>query len=125
MPTEDSSPSGAVQKIAQAIAFAEGFYVSGSRPARNHNPGDMTQDLIGKKVGTDGAFVVYATDEDGWNNLYKQVTLWLEGGSSHATAESTITDLSSFYTTTDQAAWATNVANKLGVSLDTPIGEVS
>jgi hypothetical protein len=113
-----------VKRIAQAIATAEGFYVAGSRPARNHNPGDMTADLIGKKVGMDGSFVVYASDDDGWANLYQQINLWLTGGSSHATAQSTISDLSQFYTTTDQTAWASNVANSLGVSLDTPIGEV-
>lgn len=114
-----------VQKIAQAIALAEGFYVSGSRPARNHNPGDMTQDLIGESVGTDGIFVVYATDDDGWANLYAQIEKWLDGNSSHATSDSTILEIANFYTTTDQTAWATTVANELGVSLDTPIGEVS
>jgi hypothetical protein len=114
-----------VIRIAQAIAVAEGFYVAGSRPQRNHNPGDMTQDLIGKKVGTDGPFVVYGTDDDGWSNLYKQVEMWLGGSSSHANASSTISDLSTFYTTTDQASWATNVANYLGVSIDTSIGSIS
>jgi hypothetical protein len=114
-----------VQKIAQAIAFAEGFYVAGSRASRNHNPGDMTADLIGKSVGMDGPFVVYASDDDGWANLYAQINLWLSGGSSHATASSTITQISQFYTSTDQTAWATNVANQLGVSVDTPIGTVA
>lgn len=122
IPTVTSSN---VQRIAEAIAFAEGFYVAGSRPARNHNPGDMTLDLIHKSVGMDGAFVVYSTDDDGWENLYRQISLWLSGGSSHATASSTISDISQFYTTTDQTAWATNVANQLGVSLETPIGEVA
>lgn len=119
-----STPAN-VQKIAVAIAAAEGFYVNGSRPQRNHNPGDMTADLIGRSVGMDGPFVVYATDEDGWNNLYQQIQLWLDGKSSHATAASTISDISQFYTDTDNTTWATNVANHLGVSLDTPIGEIS
>lgn len=113
-----------IKRIAQAIATAEGFYVAGSRPARDHNPGDMTADLIGKKVGMDGSFVVYASDDDGWANLYHQIKLWLDGGSAHADKDSTITDISQFYTTTEQTAWATNVANSLGVSLDTSIGEV-
>lgn len=120
-----SSAQPNVQKIAQAIANAEGFYVSGSRPARNHNPGDMTQDLIGRSVGMDGPFVVYSTDEDGWANLYAQIQKWLDGNSSHATSDSTITQIAEFYTTTDQTAWAANVANQLGVSISTPIGEVS
>lgn len=119
------STTPAVQKIAQAIAVAEGFYVAGSRPARNHNPGDMTADLIGKSVGKDGPFVVYANDDDGWDNLYKQINLWLNGGSSHAGPNSSISDIAGFYTTTDQSAWAANVANHLGVSIDTSIGEIA
>jgi hypothetical protein len=122
---KSTTTDATVQKIAQAIAFAEGFYVTGSRPARNNNPGDMTQDLIGKSTGNDGPFVVYATVEDGWANLYAQIELWLYGGSSHASSQSTITQIAGFYTTTDQSAWATNVANQLGVSIDTQIGEVS
>jgi hypothetical protein len=113
-----------VRKIAEAIAYAEGFYTAGSRPARNHNPGDMTEDLIGKAVGTDGPFAVYASDADGFENLYAQINKWLNGTSSHATADSTISDISQFYTADNQTTWATNVANRLGVSLDTPIKEV-
>jgi L-asparaginase II len=117
----DSSASGGVQRLAQAIATAEGFYVAGSRPQRNHNPGDMTQDLIGKAIAKDGFFVVYANDADGWANLYAQINLWLSGGSSHANAQSTISDLSGFYTTDNQSTWAINVANSAGVTVDTPI----
>jgi hypothetical protein len=120
-----SSYSSSVEKIAQAIAVAEGFYVSGSRPQRNHNPGDMTQDLVGLGVGRDGQFIVYANDQDGWACLYKQIGMWLDGSSSHADASFTISDISHFYTTDNQTAWATNVANQLGVGLDTPIGEIS
>lgn len=121
----DTSAPPNVQKIAQAIASAEGFFVAGSRPARNHNPGDMTADLIGKAIGFDGPFAIYASDADGWANLYAQVNAWLKGHSSHATAESTIADLSQFYTANDQTAWAANVANAAGVSIDTPIGEIA
>lgn len=121
----DTSAGAGVQKLAQAIATAEGFYVAGSRPARNHNPGDMTQDLIGKAVAKDGAFVVYSTDADGWANLYAQINLWLSGGSAHATADSTISDLSSFYTANDQSTWAVNVANSAGVTVDTSIGAIA
>jgi hypothetical protein len=121
--TSPSSP--AVQRIAQAIAVAEGFYVSGSRPQRNHNPGDMTADLIGKKTGMDGQFVVYASDADGWNNLYMQISKWLDNSSANAGPDSTIGDISEFYTTTDQTAWSSNVASQLGVSIDTPIGDIS
>ncbi len=114
-----------VQRIAEAIAVAEGFYVDGSRPQRNHNPGDMTLDLIGKSIGMDGPFVVYASDYDGWLNLYTQIQKWLDGSSSHATADSTIQQISEFYTANDQTSWAANVANSLGVGIETPIREIS
>lgn len=122
----NTSATPGVQRLAQAIASAEGFYTAGSRPQRNNNPGDVTQDLIHKAVGMDGAFPVYATAADGWANLYAQVNLWLSGGSAHATPDSTISDVSQFYTTDvpagAQQTWALNVANGLGVTVDTPIG---
>jgi hypothetical protein len=121
----DTSAPANVQRIAQAIASAEGFFRAGTRPQRNHNPGDMTADLVGRGVGFDGPFVIYANDEDGWANLYAQVNAWLNGHSAHADAESTIFDLSRFYTANDQDAWAANVANAAGVSIDTPIGGIA
>jgi hypothetical protein len=122
---QDTSADERTQKLAQAIATAEGFYVAGSRSASNHNPGDMTQDLIGKAVGTDGPFVVYASDADGWANLYAQINKWYSGTSNRADGTSTIAELSSFYTTTEQDSWAVNVANALGVSIDTPINQIA
>lgn len=121
----DQSTDSVTIKIAQAIARAEGFYVAGSRPARNHNPGDMTADLIGKSTGKDGMFVVYANDADGWENLYAQVNAWLDGTSRHANIDSTIAEISQFYTTTDQNAWAFTVASALGVDPDTSLGELA
>jgi hypothetical protein len=121
----DTSADTITVKIAEAIARAEGFYVAGSRPARNHNPGDMTADLIGRSTGKDGSFVVYANDGDGWLNLYAQINAWLNGTSHHATADSTISQIASFYTDTEQDIWANNVANYLGVDVSTPIGELA
>lgn len=126
----DTSQSSVTVRIAQAIAQAEGFFAPVKngvtpRPRRNHNPGDMTQDLIGRAVGRDGAFVVYASDADGWQNLYAQVNAWLEGTSRHAGPDSTIADIASFYTSTDQQAWAGTVAAVLGVSQDTSIGQLA
>ena len=117
--------SSVVQNIARAIATAEGFYVAGSRASRNHNPGDMTEDLVHRSTGHDGIFVIFATDDDGWANLYAQIEKWLNGTSSHAGPGTTIAQISEFYTTTEQTSWAANVANELGVSVDTQIGDIS
>jgi hypothetical protein len=112
------------EALAQAIATAEGFYVDGSRPQRNHNPGDMTADLIGRAIGTDGPFVVYSNDDDGWTNLKAQIAKWFDGSSANADSSSTIEDLSGFYTANDQQSWAQNVASALGVSVNTPISQI-
>jgi len=120
----NTSDTSQVEKIAQAIATAEGFYAVGSRPQRNHNPGDMTADLVGASTGTDGMFVVYGNDQDGWNNLYAQINAWLNGTSKHAGPTSTIADVSKFYTTTEQDSWAANVAGHLGVSVETELGQI-
>lgn len=113
-----------VEALAQAIATAEGFYVDGSRPQRDNNPGDMTVDIIGRGIGKDGPFIVYATADDGWANLKAQIQKWFDGSSHNADSSSTIADLSSFYTANDQGSWAANVASALGVDVNTPISQL-
>jgi hypothetical protein len=115
--------SAVIDKLSKAIAKAEGFYSPGSRPARNHNPGDLTLDLIKKGVGWDGPFVVYANDTDGFENLRKQ--LWLFwGGSSYYNPTMTIAEVASIWTATDADAWANIVSSALGVSKDTQIQNI-
>jgi hypothetical protein len=118
--------SAATQLFAEGIALAEGFYVAGSRAARNHNPGNMTLDLIGKAVGMDGMFVKYANDADGWANLRKQVEKILTNASGIYDSQMTLREISQKYASTspadEQLAWAINVASKLGIDIDTPVG---
>lgn len=126
----DATQNVITTRIAQAIATAEGFYVDGSRPQRNHNPGDMTQDLTGTSTGKDGAFIVYGSDADGWECLYAQINAWFNNSSRYHTSQSSINDLAGLgsetgYTSTDQAAWAATVATSLGVSPDTSIGDIA
>lgn len=133
----DTSAASLTVRIARAIAVAEGGYDAsgrnlnnGSRPSRNHNPMDMTADLIGKAVGKDGPFVQYANDADGWENGYAQVNAWLNGSSRYHSADSSIADLAGLgsetgFTSTDQQAWADTVARVLGVSTDTALSEIA
>ncbi len=115
-----------VVALAIAIATAEGFYVSGSRPQRDNNPGDLTVDITGTGVGTDGPLVVYGSADDGWDALYTQVNRYFSGTSAHAGPNSTIADLAPSYTGNDNAdSWAANVARVLGVGTDTTIGSLS
>ena len=108
-----------VNRFAEAVAKAEGFYVPDSVPARAHNPGDLTDDGdIGLGViQTSGPFgakiTVYATDEDGWAALRRKVRRMLNGASKTYTPDLTIMEVALKYA--GSAEWAFNVAKSLGV----------
>lgn len=58
--------------VLEAIARQEGFYVPGSRPARNHNPGDLEYGPFAKAHGataSDGRFAVFPDDATGFAAL--------------------------------------------------------
>ena len=117
-----------VKAIARAIAFAEGFYVAGSRAARNHNPGDLTADIGGNDIhplSFDGPFAVYASDADGFADLEQQILKWLTGSSQVAGPGDTIASLATKYTATEQTGWASNVASYLGVPADTKLQDLA
>ncbi len=113
-----------IRKIAEAIAFAEGFYVPGSIPQRFNNPGDLTLDTTGKAVGQYGMYMVYGTPDDGWGALYKEVRLMF-GGSRIYDPGMTISEVAAHYTATEKTAWAANVAAHLGVSVTTKLSEIA
>ena len=103
--------------IATAISVAEGFGLAGAIPTVRNNPGDL--------IGANGEIQYYATLDEGWEGLYNQVS-WMLSGRSHIYAPTmTITEVAERYTMTQQSEWARNVAGKLGVSVDTPLNEVT
>src|SRR5439155_3298961 len=93
-----------ISKIADAIAFAEGFFVAGSRPHRNNNPGDLERDLTSKGRGWDGPYVIYATPQEGWEALLRQVRLMF-GGSHIYKPSMTIAEVARHYTVTEPEIW--------------------
>jgi hypothetical protein len=59
---------------ANAIAQFEGFNSPGSRPARNHNPGDLKFASQTGAGGTDSlGFAIFPDDATGWQALYRQL----------------------------------------------------
>lgn len=122
-------PSTVVQKIAQAIAKAEGFYVQGSVPQRAKNPGDL--ELGDRGYGTIDGKTVFPSTSQGWQALYAQVQSILDNSSAIYGPDWTIQDIANEYVngrsdiTSDSAAWANNVADSLGVTPDTQIGQVT
>lgn len=113
----------AIVNLAQAIATAEGFYVTGSIPQQANNPGDLvvpgwTGTVLGANIS------VFDSVNAGWNALYAQLYLILTGGSAYYNLDMTITDMANVWTATQQASWASNVAAALGVTVSTPLWSV-
>ncbi len=116
-------PSSRVENVAKAIARAEGFYVSGSIPQRARNPGNLKR---GAPTLPGTSITQYTTAGEGWSALYKQLTLIATGKSAYYNPATTIRAMGQTWTATksEQLAWSTNVANVLGVGIDTPLGQV-
>ena len=106
-----------VQRIAEAIALAEGFYAPGSLPQRRNNPGD---------IKVNGVIATYESEADGWEALRNQIRLILENRSGIYTSDMSIYEVAELYTGGDNpSAWAHIVSAQLGVSPDTALGEVA
>lgn len=115
-----------VTRVSYAIAQAEGFYIDGSRPNRNHNPGDLTQDLTGKGVGVDSeGFIIYASDGDGFDALNKQVTNFFVGSSRYNPSMSILQTAQVYAPKPNPGVWANLVAQYLGVSTSTTWSELT
>jgi hypothetical protein len=112
-----------ISKIADAIAFAEGYSVSGSRPRRNNNPGDLERDVTSKAAGWDGPYVIYASEQDGREALEHQVRLMFLGSRIYKPSM-TIAEVARHYTATEPTLWARNVARRLGVPVDTRLDQL-
>lgn len=121
---ETSIPDSLVQAIARAIARAEGFFSGPTAlPVRANNPGNLKLGDAGQ--GTIGGKTIFATIEDGWAALYKQIRLMLTGASAYYHPGMTIAQVAKIYTGGDNAlAWAKNVAISLGVSVQTKLADL-
>lgn len=107
--------------LAQLIATEEGFYVPGSIPARNFNPGDLRHsphsfhtadapDAIGK----------IDTAADGWADLERQLGLFAERGLTLAEAIYEFAPPSE----NNSAAYLRYICNGLGVQSSTLVSDV-
>ena len=59
-----------IQRISQAIARREGYYVPGSRAARNNNPGNLRR---WGNVAVDDGFAHFPSVDAGWEALRAQI----------------------------------------------------
>jgi hypothetical protein len=116
-------PSSVVQGLANAIAHAEGFDVPGSVPQRSNNPGDLFLGNKGFGLAGNGE-TVFDSVLDGWNALYNQVVLMLNGQSAHYSPSETFTQIAATYTGGDDAdAWAQTVSGALGLTPENTLND--
>jgi hypothetical protein len=113
--TTQLTVSDGLKAVAEAIARAEGFYVAGSIPARANNPGDL-------KIGDRGYGViqdktVFATPQDGWNALYRQLILIRDGKSRNFKPTDTWREVARTWVgPVGSEDWLGNVTNRLGTT---------
>jgi hypothetical protein len=133
-PSVDIDASGitnGLQKFAQAIARAEGYGIPNAIPTVANNPGDLV--IPNWKLGTLGSGIsIFDPDtaqqpvqpNGGWFRLYNQLYLISSGASKIYSVNDTIAQMAAKWTETDQDSWAKNVADFLGVDVETSIGTI-
>ena len=111
-----------IQDLATAIMKAEGGDVSGSVPNRANNPGDLKLGDLGQ--GTINGVTVFPDFATGFAALQKQVGSMVDGSSKYYDPSQTLADVGNTYSGGDPN-WAKNVANFLGVTPDTTLGDAA
>lgn len=114
----------------QIVAFANAIAIAeGSNPVYN-NPGDIR--VAGWTGLTFGAGLPqFSSQDEGWNRLYFQLQLIVNGQSAYYSLSDTIDSMSTKYTiglnktpTVASQNWARTVAAQLGVPSSTQLGTV-
>jgi hypothetical protein len=113
-----------VQAIAQAIAKAEGFGPSGAIPTKCNNPGDLCLGDFGLGTITSSGgekITVFSSVQDGWNHLYSQIQMWINGTSKYINPQMTWAQIGMKYA--GAPIWAINVARNLGVDVNSTLAD--
>lgn len=112
-----SWPSGdPIWSIAQAIAQQEGFGVQGSAPARNHNPGDLSdgaEQYGWDRLVTSSKVTTFPDDQTGWQWLYNKLVNIANGTSGVYDPGTSWIEIGSHWAADPQ--WPIGVATTLGV----------
>jgi len=114
-----------IKRMAEAIAYAEGYYGPGDPvPRRLNNPGDLKASSV-PAIGTDTAgHLHFATIELGWLALYRQLQLIVDGRSRVYKLDDTIATMGQRYAPPNPVIWAGNVAGRLRVPTSVRLRDV-
>jgi hypothetical protein len=107
-------PSRPTPDLAHAIAYAEGFYVKGSKSNRNHNPGNIRR-------GT--AYVRYRSDREGRAALYELLKRVTDNSSRFYSVNMNLREFGNVYAD-GHGIWAKNVAKLLKVQVTAKLWEI-
>lgn len=108
------------QRMARAIATAEGYGPPQNLATRANNPGDLKRGDVG--LGTIHDKTVFATPAEGWAALYRQIDLMRTGQSAYYNASMTFSQIARVYTGGDNSdAWAATVTRELGITPQTTL----
>lgn len=112
------------QKLAHAIAVAEGFYQKGTLPNRLHNPGDITSSLrhaYPGQIGLYHGYVIFKSNQYGWEALFNQIQKVIDGTSSRYTQNMTFAQIAKVYA--KDRRWGNKVCSILGITPQTTFEE--
>ena len=118
-----------IQIWASAIAQFEGFNSAGSRPARNHNPGDLKFAGQAGAVGQDSAgFAIFPDDGTGFQALYNQLNKYVADFPGYSLLQIMAHYLGQPTPTSDSQGnaftYAAFVAGQLGVDTGTTLADM-
>lgn len=110
--------------FARAIAKSEGFFIKGSIPNRNHNPGDLKGVAFPGQIGIDvHGHAIFKNDYWGWAALDNQVRRMCEDSGSRYNPAMTLEQIGHRYAR-DWRRWAKNVSHEMNCKTDTTLMEI-
>lgn len=117
----NSLTSSVLDRLAMAIQHHEGWYV-GSRSYQNNNPGNIKYVGQALAVGQDEAgFCVFATYEDGYSELLRELGLAFSGQYGYSSTMSLYEFFAVYSPDGSSNSYAEDVATQMGVSPDTEL----
>jgi hypothetical protein len=118
-----------VMKVAKAISVCEGFGLPNALPTRANNPGDVTTGDAGgfqiSGVMNNEGVVRFVNLADGWQALYLKVARMLAGKSKVYPLTMTLEEMGRRYSGSTDGAWAKNLAEQLGLTLNSTIADLA
>jgi len=119
-------PSGnRVWDCCRAIAYAEGYNVPNSVPARLNNPGDISDgsSTFGNEFHSGSHVTTFPDANTGWSWLYTKISRAANGNSSVYDPSMSWREIGAKWAPPNAEVWASNVAGALGVDADSSLGD--